>query len=441
MNHSTQTRRRFLGTVAAGVAGAGAAMMMPAWSYGQVLGSNDRIRVGMIGMGRRSSELLRDFVAAPNTQVVAVCDAYRLLLDRAHAAVPGSAAYDDFRRILDRDDIDAVVIVTPDHWHAIPTVMACAAGKDVFVEKPTAVTVKESRAMVDAARRHNRVVQVGTQQRSDAHFQGAREIVRSGRLGPITFVRTWLYGREPVGGIGNPPDGAPPPGLDWDMWLGPAPRVPFNISRFGLVFNEQGEHTRWATWRYFWDYGGGMMTDWGVHLLDIALWSMGVGYPETIDAAGGTFVIRDNRDTPDTLQVTYRYPGFVCVFENRMTNNHGGGHGIAFHGQAATLIVNRSGYELIPQPGSSVEAETVQAAAGGISTTAHVHDFLEAMRTRGRPIAEIEDGHISSAVSMLGNVAFRTGRQIRWDARREQAIGDAEANRLLRVNYRRPWRL
>lgn len=445
MTNNRQTRRSFLKAAALGAAGAGFGLgtkagnyATSAKSYRGILGANDRIRLGFIGMGRRGISLMNGFMDEADVEVAAVSDVFAPNLDRAGAAASDAKAYKDFRRVIDDPNIDAVVIGTPDHWHALPTVMACEAGKDVYVEKPTAVTVKESRAMVEAARRYDRVVQVGTQQRSDIHFQRARDIVRSGRLGPITFARTWIYSNSPVEGIGNPPNSVPPPTLDWDMWLGPAPKVPYNVNRFGIILDENSEHTRWATWRYFWDFGGGMMTDWGVHLLDIVLWAMGIGYPDKIAAAGGKFLLNDNRETPDTLQVTYRYPNFVCVFENRMMNSHNGHHGIAFHGTNATLEVSRGGYTLTPQPDSGVEPESMDPV--DVERT-HAGDFLDAMRARKTPIADIEDGHVSSAVAMLGNVAYRTGRQIVWDATREVAIDDPKADALLAFTYRTPWAL
>ncbi len=430
----TQTRRTFLKAAAMSAAGAG--LPASAMSYRRILGANDRIRLGIIGMGRRGMRLLDQSMKEPDTEIAALSDVYAPNLERAQSAAPQAAAYKDFRRIVDNTEIDAVVIATPDHWHALPTVMACQAGKDVYVEKPTAVTIKESRAMVEAGRRHGRIVQVGVQQRSDLHFQKARDIVRSGQLGEITYVRTWIYSRTNPEGIGNPGHGTPPAGLDWDLWLGPAPEVPYNVNRFGIILDEENRYTRWATWRYFWDYGGGLMTDWGVHLLDIVLWALEAGYPESVSAAGGKFVLKDNRETPDTLHVTYRYPEFVCVFENRMMNNEGGHHGIAFYGTEASLVVSRGGYTLTPQEGSDVEPERMEPVDGSRS---HVADFLDAMRTRERPIAGIEDGHLSSAVAMLGNVAYRTGRQLRWDANNEQAVHDTEANTMLDIHYRRPW--
>lgn len=439
MPHSP-SRRTFLKTLAAGTAGLATAGL-PAVSYARIRGANDRIRIGLIGVGQQARGHLRGLLEEPDVQVVAFSDVYQPGLDWARSQAPEAAAYTDFRRLLDDASVDAVLISTPDHWHAIPTVLACEAGKDVYVEKPTAKTIRESRAMVGAARRYDRVVQVGTQQRSDAHFQQAVEIVRSGKLGPVSFIRTWNYGNSYPDGFGHAPDSAPPPGLDWDMWLGPAPKVPFNLNRFGIVQDETGRFTRWATWRHFWDYGGGMMADWGVHLLDIVHWAMDVSYPQAVSAMGGKFLLRDNRDTPDTILATYQYPTFVCTYENRQANSHpveGETYGIAFHGAAGTLYVNRQYFKLTPQPGSSLEPMEVRASGAPKS---HRRDFLDSIKARTRPICDIEIGHRSTTAALLGNVAFRTGRRIVWDGEKEEIPNDPEANALLTAEYREPWHL
>src|SRR5215470_11261922 len=314
-------------------------------SSANILGANDRIRVGVIGPGRQGRGVMKMFMKNPDAQIVALCDVFQPNLEFAvkDAKLEGVETYKDFRKILDRKDIDTVIVAPPDHWHALQTVMACQSGKDVYVEKPISVTVDEGRKMVEAARKYNRVVQVGTQQRSGDHFQKAAEIIRGGKLGKITFVRTWNLGNQTPNGIGSPPDGNPPDGLDWDMWLGPAPKRPFNANRFGV------NPDRWSTFRWFWDYAGGMMTDWGVHLLDIVQWAMNVEYPVRVSATGGKLVLQDNRETPDTLFVTFQYPGFICTYENRECNGssiNGQGYGIMFHGTEGTLYVNREFLEI-----------------------------------------------------------------------------------------------
>ena len=257
--------------------------------------------------------------------------------------------------------MDAVVVATPDHWHALITVKACEAGKHVYVEKPTSHTIAGGRAMVEAARRYDRVVQAGTQQRSNLVFRKARDIVRSGRLGPVSFVRAWNYSNDAPDGMGSPPDRPAPPELDWDFWLGPAPVAPYNPAR-------------WSSWRQFWDYGGGQMTDWGTHHFDIVHWAMEVEYPLQVSASGGKFVLHDIRETPDTLKAHFEYPDFVLAYEVLRANRHAPmdrGYGILFYGTDATLFVDRGGYQLMPQ-GDRVEAESFsERGQGHLERRAH----------------------------------------------------------------------
>jgi predicted dehydrogenase len=418
-----------------------------------ILGANDRVRVGVIGPGRQGRGVMKIFMRNADVQIVALCDVFRPQMDFAinDAKLEGVDTYRDFRRLLDRKDIDAVIVASPDHWHALQTVMACQAGKDVYVEKPVSTAVDEGRKMAQAARNYNRVVQVGTQQRSGDHYQKAAEIIRGGQLGKITFVRTWNFGNQTPGGIGNPPDTNPPDGLDWDMWLGPAPMRRFNQNRFGV------HPDRWSSFRWFWDYAGGMMTDWGVHHLDIVQMVMGVEAPVAITAMGGKLALNDNRETPDTLMVTYEYPsektgaektgaekngGFVCTYENRECNGqgwNGQGYGILFHGADATLYINREYFEITPEGGRNVEARRVKNE--NRQGEAHVRNFLDCVKSRQSPTSDIEIGHRSTTTCLLGNVALRSGRRIVWNAKTEKIEGDGVASKYLSREYRRPWKL
>lgn len=441
----------------AGVAGAGLAFsgLAPA----RVLGANDRIRAGLIGAGRQGTGDMEAFARNPDVEVAAICDVYQPNLDQAMKALAkvvegqggstgGVQTYKDFREILDRKDIDAVIVGAPDHWHALAAVEACKAGKDVYVEKPISTVLDEGKRMVEAARKYNRVMQVGTQQRSGIHFQKASQIVQDGLIGKVSFVRTWNYGNEYPQGIGNPPDSDPPAGLDWDMWLGPAPKVPYNYNRFGV-----GD--RWSTFRYFWDYAGGYMTDWGVHLIDIVHMAMKVEGPSTITASGGKYYIKDNAETPDTLQVTYEYPGFVCVYENRWDNANSmykHDYGIEFHGTDGTLFVDRSGFEVFPEtrraaarPGSEREVDRTPAMkmeSVNNEHADHVRNFLDCMRSRQRPTSDVEIGHRSTSACLLGNVAYRSKERLVWDVAGQRLTqGSADARRLLTREYRAPWKL
>jgi predicted dehydrogenase len=435
-------RREFVKWSAVGVI-AGRVVMQPLGRGARIRGANDRVRVALIGAGRQGIGNMRNAMRHPDVDVAAVCDVYEPNLAKGVEAAPNAQRYRDFRHVLDRKDIDAVIIGTPDHWHALQTVLACEAGKDVYVEKPISVCIGEGRKMVDAARKHRRIVQVGTQQRSGRHFQQAAELVKSGRLGKVTQVRTWNFGNEAPDGIGNPPDSDPPPDLDWDLWLGPAPKRPFNPNRFGV------SPERWSTFRWFWDYAGGMMTDWGVHWLDIVQMAMGVDAPESVAAVGGKFALRDNRETPDTLLASFQYPGFICTYENRSANAgalNGKGNGMLFHGTDATMFLDRQGFEIVPEKRKTGDAtvertEAMKVESSNSHAQDHLLDFIDCVKTRRTPIADIEIGHRSTTTALLGTIAYRTGRRIQWDAARERIIGDKDAERYLMREYRRPWKL
>jgi len=298
--------------------------------------------------------------------------------------------------------------------------------------------------MVQAARKYNRIVQVGTQQRSQPHFQKAAEIVKSGDIGDVTMVRCWNAANQK--GIGTPPDGAPPADLDWDLWLGPAKKVPFNSNRFGVVPDA------WSHFRWFWDYAGGMMTDWGVHLIDIVQMAMNVEAPLEVSTIGGKFHLTDNRDTPDTIVATYRYPDFVMTYENRVCNGmpiNGRAYGIEFLGTKATLFVDRERYELRPEPEPGTRPQDVVPVAPTVVTAtppdahpSHQRNFIDCVKSRQAPICDIEIGHRSSSTAILGNMALRSGQTVVWDGKAEKVTNDnAKAQALVARAYRAPWKL
>jgi predicted dehydrogenase len=447
-------RRQFIRQVA-GTAVARATAL----SGARVVGANERVNVGLIGCGGRGRADASFLRQVPNVNLAAVCDVYAPHAEAAQTwAGAGCRSYGDFRRLLEQRDIDAVLVATPDHWHAAITVLACQAGKDVYVEKPLSHSIREGRKMVEAARRYDRVVQAGTQHRSAPHFRQAAEIVQSGRIGAVRFVRVWNYLNMAPEGIGRSADTEPEAGLDWDFYLGPAPKVPFNKNRF-LV-----------TYRWFWDYAGGMATDYGTHRMDSVHQVMGVDAPRSAAAAGGRFELQDGAETPDVIQITYEYPGFVLSYEASMLNGHGCGgrtpgkkyymtrgaddrpHGIAFYGSKGSLFADRVGFEVYPEPSGESGPGAVNAAATGSRTEAlavagqdatplHLENFIQCVRTRRRPAADVEIGHRSTLVAHLGNIAFRTGRKIHWDAEREQIVADPKASELLDRPARQPWDL
>jgi predicted dehydrogenase len=437
MNSSTSEsagRRDFLKA-------AGSAALTSSLFTGRVRGANDKVNVAFIGVGTMGSGNLGYAAKVPQVQVAAVCDVYQTHLERAQAQARKLGfepkAVKDFREILADKSIDAVCIATPDHWHAYITVEACKAGKDVYVEKPACVYVEEGVKMVEAARKYQRVVQAGTMQRSGAFFQKAREIVKSGRLGEITFCRTFQAGVTKKEGEGNPPDADPPAGLDWDLWLGPAPQRPFNVNRWGIA------PKRWSTFRYFWDYAGGAMTDWGVHLLDIVQLAFDEAMPKSVTAQGGRFYVQDNLETPDTMLATFHYPGFMGCYESRTCNSfpmYEQGYGTSFHGTEATLMVNRGGWSLwkVGNPKTPVEQEHGKELAD--MNVPHWKNFLECIRTRAKPASDIATCVRTTATCLLANLSMRHGKWLDWDDK-AFTVTQPEMKQYLKANYRAPWKL
>ena len=413
-------------------------------SAARVAGANARIAVGLVGCGGRGRYVARFMREAPGVEFAAVADVYETNAEAARAwAGPNARAYTDFRRLLDDKAIDAVQVATPDHWHAAIAVLACRAGKDVYVEKPLAHNVREGRAIVEAARRYKRIVQAGTQHRSAPHFAEAARIVQSGALGHVHYVRVWNFTNMYPDGIGREPDSAAPPGLDWDMYLGPAPKAPFNRKRF------------LATFRWFWDYAGGYITDFGTHRFDTVHQIMDADTPLTVAASGRRFALNDAGEMPDILQVTYEYPQFVLSYEACNLNGHGLGgrtagmkyynavgaedrpHGMAFYGTNGALFADRIGFEIYPE-GGRMERRQVNVTD---ATAAHARSFVECLRARREPSANAETGHRATLIGHLGNIAFKTGRKLRWDAQREEIAGDSAASALLAREARKPWDL
>jgi predicted dehydrogenase len=444
-----RSRRSFIRNAAAGAAGgvllgSGAPGVLHAASQDRVAGANRRVRVALIGCGGMGTTDLRAALRL-GAQCVALCDVddeqVRKVAERVKTDFDQTPALTtrDFRRVLERQDVDAVIIATPDHWHALPAILACQAGKDVYVEKPLSLTIGEGRVMVNAARRHNRVVQMGTQQRSSNHFRSAVDYVKSGALGKIRLVKTWAY-QDWMGNIPPLPDSEPPATVDYDMWLGPAPKRPFNRNRFHFNF------------RWYYDYSGGLMTDWGAHMIDVANWGMGVSVPKSATSVGGKFGFPDDaEETPDTQQALWEFDGFSMIWEHATAigqGPYGKDHGAAFHGNNGILVVDRSGWEVLPETETKsgkksyrMAGEPRRGSGGQDMHQAHVKDFLDAVDSRKRTASDVEIGHNSMIACHLANIAFRTGRRVQWDAAREQITGDAEAQKLIHKAYRAPWTL
>lgn len=423
---------------------AGAAGLTTNLFTGRVSGANDRVAVGLIGLGAMGSSNLTFSMRVEGMQPAAVCDVYAPHLERAVAAAKKGGfdvkAVKDFREIIADKSIDAVCISTPDHWHAYMTIEACKAGKDVYVEKPACTYVEEGQKMVEAARKYNRVVQAGTMQRSGGYFLKAKEIVKSGMLGEVTFCHAWQAGQTKETGFGSPADSAPPPDLDWEMWLGPAPKVPFNANRWGV------KTTTFPTFRYFWDYAGGAATDWGVHLIDPLHQCFDEVMPKSVVALGNKFYVKDNVQTPDTMLSTFEYPKFLASYESRTCNPlpffpYGGGGATSIHGTKATLIVNRSGCWVIPNAGSGLEPVSYERNQQMANLNVpHWINWMECIRSRQKPIADIETCVRSSTACILGNLSMRFKSRIDWDEAKWTTV-QPEMRQHLKARYRKPWKL
>ncbi len=417
------SRREFLKGAAAFVAAPTIISAAALGAEGRPAPSN-RIVMGAIGVGGMGAGNMRSFMGYPEVQMVAVCDVDRAMRDSAakvvadyyanvskNASFKGCEAYNDFRELLERPDIDAVSIGTPDHWHAVQCILAAKAGKDIYCEKPLSLTIREARQMVNAVRRYGRVFQTGSQQRSEFRglFRTACEYVRSGRIGKVVTVHV---------GCGGPssdcylPAQSVPDGLDWDMWLGPAPWRPYN----------DGLHP--FTWRPFRDYSGGSMTDIGAHMFDIAQWGLNT------DHTGPVEIIPP--DSKDVKLLTYRYENGVLMY-------HGQSSGVTFTGADGKVEVSREKLTAIPE---AVATEPLGPNDVHLPRNAgHKADFLDCVKTRRKPICDVEIGCRSVIICHLGNIAYWLKRPLRWDPVNERFVGDDEANRWLDRPKRAPWTL
>jgi predicted dehydrogenase len=436
---------------------AGAAAALTAVTYGRVMGANDRVGIGYIGYGLIGKRHVLDFQAQPDVHSVAVAETHRGRLDEARATIGGSVkGHGDFRKLLDDHEVDAVVISTPDHWHALMTILACAASKDVYVEKPLTLFVREGRWMADVARRQKRVVQVGTQQRSGHHYQRAKELIQAGHIGKISSVRMSSY-RNIMPGYGSPADREPPPEIDWNLWQGPAPLRKYNPNR--CIY-----HFRW-----FWDYSGGQITNLGQHSLDIVHWILGPEGPKSISSIGGRFSLLDNGETPDIQDALFEYPGWTAIWSHREASR-GPIHpfGLEFFGTKGSLAISRRRFIVTPDPRVAPESTVPQFAGpppvGGPSAVKesqpkqlwtepitdetgdpqaqfrqHVRNFLDCVKSRQTPLSDLESGHRVVSACHLANISLRQGRMIRWDSSKEEIFGDAEASKMLVRPYRTPW--
>lgn len=434
-------RRDFLKTSTAAAVAAGIGLSVgnaQAQEAKKVVSANEKIVLGCIGLGGRGMGVMNGFMQYPDVEIGAICDVYDERLKAGLAKTDLKAkTYKDFRKLLEQKDIDAVVITTPPHWHPLMSIYACQAGKDVYCEKPISRFPGEAIAMAKAARENKRVTQVGTQIHSMDNFRRCVEIVQSGALGKIHSVRVFCTLNEYPGGIGIVPDSNPPEGLDWDMWLGPARKVPFNQKRFEVH-------------RYFTDYVASWLSELGPHIADLAFWGMACGQPKSAQATGGRFVADDMSDIPDTMDVLWEFDGFNMTWTNTCWNsynfgvsdapsaaNRGRALGVAFHGTKGTLLANYGWHRVVSEGDALADfqppAPTIPSSPG------HDREFLDAIKTREQPSCNF-DYHLPIAVSIdLAHIALKIGRKVYWDAEKGQIIGDKEANALVNPVYRKPW--
>jgi predicted dehydrogenase len=417
---SSLDRRHFLGA-SAGVA------LTAATAGGAAQQPNQRVNLAVMGVRSRGRDLIRGFSAFDDVDVTCLCEIDDGMVAGALQAVnarqkQAPRVEKDIRRVLQDKNITAVAIAAPDHWHALATIWACEAGKHVYVEKPVSHNLVEGRRMVEAARRHERIVQVGTQRRSSANYQSAAEFIRLGKLGRVPFVRTCIAGNRP--NIGHLQDSTVPKGVDYDLWLGPAPQRPFNQNRF---------HYKW---HWNWDYGTGEIGNNGIHGLDLVRMLLNLDAPTRISAGGGKLYYDDDQQTPDTHVAVFDFPGTTLVWEHRVwsrTGFDGQSFSVALYGDRGTMLCDGRGWRIIDG------AHNFNVNATADMERAHLRNFIDCVKQPRRPNADIEEGHKSTRLCHLGNIALRTGRTLRFDAKTETCLDDNSANALLRRTYRKPF--
>ena len=439
-------RRKFIGMTAATAAATWAGPTLYAAGAPAKPGPNDTINVAVIGCGARAGQVMTSFMDLPGVRMVAVCDVNSNHLARGRAKAGGEkiAAYHDYRKLLEDKTIDAVIVAPQAHWHVLITVAACQAGKDVYMEKPLSNSIGEGRAVIAAAKKYNRIVQIGTQQQSQEHYRKAIEIVQSGKLGDISEVKVWDHTYW-APGRGTPANCDPPPELDWEFYVGPAPMQPYNPN----IYYNYG-------YDWFKLSGGGHQVAWGVHHFDIVARAMGVKWPVAASAMGGNFAYRDNFEWPNTFDAMLEFgpgpvakDGFILQYSQRMgCQRVVRAHAKCFYGTEASMLVDRSGIYIVPEAKGNKNAVAVGDFVGAEQEIAPADDafrhsevFLENIRARKQPEADALAGFYATNLGHLMNISWQVGRSIRWDGEKDQVIADPEANALVTKPYRAPWKL
>ncbi len=431
------------------------AAALTALSYSRVSGANDRVSLGFIGLGNRGDQVLDAFLEHGDSEINALCDLKQDYLDYHYerTAKRGERKrYKDYRKLIEQKNLDATVICTPDHWHAIMMIESCQAGKDVYVEKPLSLTVVEGRRMVQAAAKYKRVAQVGTHRRSLKWLHRMTELTRAGGIGHITAADAFYIANDWPNGIGKPADAQPPADVSWDLWLGPAPEQPYNSNKTFYNF------------RWFWPFSGGQVTNFGVHYMDVIQWALGQDAPLRVAAMGGVYAVDDNRDVPDTAKLMWEYPGGTLAGFNQYNANGrqpDRGQEMELRGTKGTIFIKSRSFEVVPETVREVsrfqrtpldrdterrlkadsektliEPLTVE---GSSDTAHHTRNFLDCVKSRAKCNADIETGHRSTSTTLIGNIALRTGKLLEWDREKEEFTNDRAANAYLHYEYRKPW--
>ena len=438
------TRRAFSGAAAT------------ALSYSRILGANDRLRMGYIGLGNRGDQVHDAFLEYGDQQTVAVCDLRDDYLDFAikkSRATP--VKYSDYRKLLDDKNVDAVAIATPDQWHALMFCDACRAGKDVYVEKPLSLTISEGRKMIQVASETKRVTQVGIHRRSVPSLMEAAKFIREGGIGHVTVAKGYHVQNEWPNGIGMPPDGPPPSPEVWDKWLGPAPKVPYNRNRMFYNF------------RWFYDYSGGQITNFGVHYMDFIRMALGKEAPKSVVAMGGRFAVKDNREIPDTCEVLWDFGDTLAIFVQYNANGaptNARNSELEFRGTKGTMYLQSGKWEVVPEKTTEVlfgqrtpldriteksygpskkpaMEPKISTGNGSSETTWHARNFIDCVKSRQKCNCDIVEGHLSTSATIIGHISLRTRSLLDWDAQNEKFTNNAAANRYLSYKYREPYKL
>ncbi len=435
------SRRQFLGaTVATGVAGLASPTIIPAAALGRRgrRGANDRIQLGIIGVGSMGLANLNNCAKHDDVEVTGVCDVWKSRRDRVVARYKRSAkGYHDYHEMLARPDIDAVIIATPPHWHTLQAVDACAAGKDIYLQKPMTLYPDESLAVRNAVRRHQRICQIGTQIHAGENYRRVVEYIRSGKLGNIGSVRTFFAFNLGAAGLGTPKQKVPPKDLDWERWVGPAPMYPFNES----IVSNAGDNCS------FMGFSGGWTPGMAPHIIDLPYWALDLGFPTVTSCAGGRFTIRDSGDAPDTQEVIWQFPGRTMAWSMSMVNSFGFDFGrgsvarrlgIYFHGVHGTLFANYNMHEVVPEGSRLADPKPPEKSLP--ASRGHEREWLDCLRSRQQPSCNA-DYHAKIDVAVgLANLSYRLQRSVRFDAGSEKIVGDPAAAKLARPVYRDGWK-